>query len=122
MIDLIKIPKYVIFGQVVNIYIPLPKITCSNWNDWEKENIGVIYKDKQFTLGQMQFIINRFENKENREVSKLLQIDLTFDGFQITLKDILEFKRIFEDVKKHYPKDKYTHEHRKFNTETKLIL
>lgn len=99
-IDLSKKPKYVIFGQVVNIYIPLPKITCSNWPDWDYDNIGVIYKDKQFTLSQMLFIINRFENKKDKVVSELVNIDLSFDGFKISLKDVLEFKRIFEDVKK----------------------
>lgn len=127
-INLVKPAKFIFFNEVVRIHIPLPKITCSNWNDWEDRNVGIIYKGIQVTIAQMKDMINTFEGAQTEYVNELTKRSFTFDGFIPTWKDINNMKRIIDKVNKSRVEFSYKlsgnhyESSRRFKQETKVII
>lgn len=127
-INLVKPAKFIFFNEVVRIHIPLPKITCSNWNDWEDRNVGIIYKGIQVTIAQMQYMISIYDGAQFEYLNEFVKRSFTFDGKVPTWKDINNMKRIIDKVNKsrvefsfklpghHYESS------RKFKQETKIII
>jgi len=122
-INLVKPTKFYLLSEPVNIYIPLPKQTCSNWNESHTypENIGVIYKGLQITLKQLQHIITCYENIADYKIHELTKTTVKFDGQLVTLKNINDIKRIFEAVIKVQPRDRYG-DKRDFKQDVKIVL
>lgn len=85
-------PKHTLAGIPVNVYIPLPEQTCSNWEydcNWA-ENTGVIYKGQQVTVQQLKWLRDLLTNKR-----PFVDIDVDFDGLPV---DIQEVNKIIETV------------------------
>ena len=123
-INLVKPAKFFLCDKPVNIYIPLPKVSCSNWSDScnHRENIGVLYKGQQVSLSQLEHIIKCFENVPDYKIHPSFKTErLTFDGHVITSKDINEIKRILETVEKKKPRDRYG-DKREFKRDETLVL
>lgn len=123
-INLVKDKTVFYLGdQRVNIHIPLPQITCSNWSDTcnESDNVGIIYKNSQITLCQLRYIVTSFEQIPSRNIHKLFGPICVFDGHVISMKEINQMKIIFEAVNKRRPKDNYG-EFRNFKRDRVLVL
>lgn len=123
-INLVKIPRFFLCNELVNIYIPLPKVNCSNWSDRhnERNNIGVLYKGHQVTLSQLYHIVSCFENIPDYKTHELFRNDLcVFDGHVIGKSDINDIKLILETVEKNKPRDRYG-DNREYKRDEKLIL
>jgi hypothetical protein len=94
---MINLKKNIYFiNEIVEIHVPLPKITCSNWNDWETENVGIIYKDEQVTLAQLLQIKNLFINEPSRSINKFQKCDVYFDCVLINEYHIKQIDMIFD--------------------------
>ena len=122
-INLAKPAKFYLLSEQVNIHIPLPQRTCSNWSSGGNsyDNIGVIYKGSQVTLRQLQYIIKCYENIADRDVHALLSTSVQFDGHTVTFKNINDVKRIFGAVSKIQPRDEYGYM-RDFKENSKIVL
>jgi hypothetical protein len=123
-INLVRPAKFFLCDKPVNIYIPLPKVDCSNWSDNHnhQNNIGVLYKGQQVTLKQLRYIVKCFENVPDYDIHPSFKNEKhTFDGHVITVKDINEIKRILEAVEKKKPRDRYG-DKREFKRDETLIL
>ena len=123
-INLVKPTKFFLCGIKVNIFIPLPNRTCSNWDNCgnELDNIGVIYRGQQVTLSQLMHIIKCFESVPSRSIHDAFKVnECTFDGHILTPFDINEIKRILNAVERKKPRDRYG-DKRGFKQDEKLVL
>lgn len=123
-IDLVKPTRFFLCDQPVNVYIPLPERTCSNWSDScnENDNIGVLYRGRQVTMRQLRHIIKCFENVPDRDIHCSLDFGtLSFDGHEITSRDINDIKHILCTVMKMKSCDRYG-DRREFMRDTKMVL
>ncbi len=98
---MINLSKNIYFiNDVVEIHIPLPIKTCSNWSDWRYDNVGIIYKDEQVTLAQLLNIESLFLNVPSKSINKFQKCDIYFDNVLITEYHIKQINTIIDLCKK----------------------
>lgn len=123
-INLIKENKFLFCGEPVNIFIPLPIRTCSNWYNScnERDNIGIIYYGEPITCHQLRHIVTSFENIESRDIHKWFSAGkIIFRTHTINRKDINDIKNILYAVEKNKPRDRYG-DKKEYPCDTQLII